>query len=272
METKKCPKCGYVRQPTDDAPDWQCPSCGVAYVKVAGGQAKQREALRDSKSLAKRRSKTASESGLMKFLKAHRQAVTLGLVSVACLTVGFFAGRIYTQHQITLAFAEAAGAFAKGMSEIPATLAGRSPTPVESKSSEPSPAPSSSLAPEPIQRPQPIAATLLHKGFIPADSSSGQYDSLITFKVRFENETQKNIRAFDGTLVFTDLLDNLIMKVKVAVNDPLDTFSPLTWEGTLDYNQFMDRHQRLRVAEIQNTKMSFVPNKVLYADGSVEMF
>lgn len=30
----KCPKCAYVRQPSDDAPNWQCPSCKVAYIKV----------------------------------------------------------------------------------------------------------------------------------------------------------------------------------------------------------------------------------------------
>jgi hypothetical protein len=29
-----CPKCGYVRAATDPAPGWQCPSCGVAYLKV----------------------------------------------------------------------------------------------------------------------------------------------------------------------------------------------------------------------------------------------
>lgn len=29
-----CKKCGYERLPTDDAPEWQCPSCGVAYVKI----------------------------------------------------------------------------------------------------------------------------------------------------------------------------------------------------------------------------------------------
>ena len=28
-----CPKCGYVRKPTDTAPDWQCPRCGIAYAK-----------------------------------------------------------------------------------------------------------------------------------------------------------------------------------------------------------------------------------------------
>jgi hypothetical protein len=29
-----CPKCDYTRQPADEAPAWQCPSCGVAYNKV----------------------------------------------------------------------------------------------------------------------------------------------------------------------------------------------------------------------------------------------
>ena len=33
-----CPKCNYVRKETDEAPEWQCPSCQVAYDKV-GGQA-----------------------------------------------------------------------------------------------------------------------------------------------------------------------------------------------------------------------------------------
>lgn len=30
----KCPKCEYQRKSTDLSPDWQCPSCGVAYSKV----------------------------------------------------------------------------------------------------------------------------------------------------------------------------------------------------------------------------------------------
>ena len=34
----QCPKCSYLRKPTDEAPDWQCPSCGVAYAKVISAQ------------------------------------------------------------------------------------------------------------------------------------------------------------------------------------------------------------------------------------------
>ena len=30
-----CPKCRYKRKSTETAPDWQCPSCGVAYSKAA---------------------------------------------------------------------------------------------------------------------------------------------------------------------------------------------------------------------------------------------
>ncbi len=30
-----CPKCQYQRQPSDHAPDWQCPNCGVAYAKAS---------------------------------------------------------------------------------------------------------------------------------------------------------------------------------------------------------------------------------------------
>lgn len=28
-----CPKCGYERKPSDTAPDWQCPACGIAIAK-----------------------------------------------------------------------------------------------------------------------------------------------------------------------------------------------------------------------------------------------
>lgn len=31
--TTTCPKCAYVRQPTDTAPDYECPQCGIIYAK-----------------------------------------------------------------------------------------------------------------------------------------------------------------------------------------------------------------------------------------------
>jgi glutaredoxin len=34
-----CPRCHHVRQPHEQAPSWQCPACGVAYIKAAEDRA-----------------------------------------------------------------------------------------------------------------------------------------------------------------------------------------------------------------------------------------
>lgn len=38
-EPVTCPKCGYTRAESDQAPEWQCPACGVAYAKAAAAAA-----------------------------------------------------------------------------------------------------------------------------------------------------------------------------------------------------------------------------------------
>ena len=35
---KKCLRCSYVRQPTDTAPEYECPNCGVVYAKFEASQ------------------------------------------------------------------------------------------------------------------------------------------------------------------------------------------------------------------------------------------
>ena len=41
---RTCPRCKYARQPTDTAPDWQCPRCEVAYDKVDPPKPREPEA------------------------------------------------------------------------------------------------------------------------------------------------------------------------------------------------------------------------------------
>jgi hypothetical protein len=40
---KICPKCKCLRADTDLAPEWQCPSCGIAYHKIAIIKAEEKE-------------------------------------------------------------------------------------------------------------------------------------------------------------------------------------------------------------------------------------
>lgn len=41
MMSKKCMKCGYVRQDSDSAPDYECPKCGVVYAKAEAAVKRQ---------------------------------------------------------------------------------------------------------------------------------------------------------------------------------------------------------------------------------------
>ena len=50
----KCPKCGYERRQADEAPEWQCPSCKVAYAKVLQAQNPGPKSLEAGKHLNQR--------------------------------------------------------------------------------------------------------------------------------------------------------------------------------------------------------------------------
>ena len=162
---------------------------------------------------------------------------------------GYFAGREHVKYEIRSAFQDTAAGL-KGL------FGGNS----KSEASKPKVTKQSKAS--------PISAKLLRKG-----TREGEYGrSSITFAISFTNSTEKNIRAFDGTLVFTDLLGNEIHGAKLAVNDPISAGGVLDWEGKLDYNQFISAHERLRNSETENTKAVFVLKKVLFEDGEVKEY
>jgi Protein of unknown function (DUF2939)/GYF domain 2 len=116
--------------------------------------------------------------------------------------------------------------------------------------------------------PAPLEVTLVKKGFKSANPQASDFEDDITFELSIKNLTGKNIRAFDGTLTFTDLLDNTIMSSSLAINEPVRSGAILTWKGVIKYNQFIDAHKRLRSEGQANLKINFAPRKLLFADGS----
>jgi len=70
---KRCHKCRYERQPTDSVPDWQCPSCGVAYAKSEGSTTPP-----PAESRARSRPSSGGESGLAKWVVTGLCAVGIG--------------------------------------------------------------------------------------------------------------------------------------------------------------------------------------------------
>lgn len=118
----------------------------------------------------------------------------------------------------------------------------------------------------------PLRVRLVSKGFKSKNINAGDFEDDITIALAITNATDKDIRAFDGVLTFTDLLDNEIYSSKLAINETVRSGSTLNWSGSLHYNQFIESHQHLRTAQQANLKITFSPRKLLFVDGSTKEY
>lgn len=119
---------------------------------------------------------------------------------------------------------------------------------------------------------QPLKIELVNKGFKAANFKDNDYQNQITFQLSISNSLEKDIRAFDGVVTFTDLLDNEIISLRLEINEPIKALSKARWSGAIDYNQFMDTHRRLRTESENNLKVRFVTRKVLFTDGTTKNY
>ncbi|MBN1458349.1 MAG: hypothetical protein JXA57_02350 [Armatimonadetes bacterium] len=121
-------------------------------------------------------------------------------------------------------------------------------------------------------KPSPIVIELVRKGFQKHDYRLDIPEDQITFTFSFTNQLPKDVRAFTGTVVFTDLFDRVLYSVNLTYNDVIGAGKSATWVGAVDYNQFDGDLRRLRNAEPKDLKVSFVLEKVVYPDGTKEEF
>ena len=178
------------------------------------------------------------------------------LACVACLVIGYFIGREHIKYQMRSAMQDAVKTMQEGISSAFGGNAGTPPEPKKQQKAED----------------QPIVATLLKKGFSPSDIHNGKFEEQVTMTVSFSNKTGKEIRAFDGTLEFTDLLGNTVIASRVEINEPIALNGTYDWEGSLEYNQFMNDHERLRSESKENLKAVMHVGKVLFSDGTTKEY
>lgn len=72
---------------------------------------------------------------------------------------------------------------------------------------------------------------LIRKRFKAANYKLSDYQDEITFELAIKNIGSKDVRAFDGTLIFVDLLDNKIMSSSLAINESIAAGTTLNWRG-----------------------------------------
>jgi len=95
-----------------------------------------------------------------------------------------------------------------------------------------------------------------------------EYQEYITYKFAFENKTNKEITAFTGQIVFTDLFDKEIKSLNLTYDDGVKANSIKNYSATTDYNQFMDEDQLLKSKNLKQIKLVWKPEKILFTDGT----
>lgn len=126
---------------------------------------------------------------------------------------------------------------------------------------------------EPVaQKQELIAMKLQKKGFTKADFMKRTYQDTIDFTIDFTNNTQKEVRAFTGYITFSDLFDRKIMDMTLTYEKGLEPGETKAWDGEMEYNQFMDSHERLASIDQKDLKAILTLQQVIYADGTKDEF
>lgn len=71
---KACPKCAYVRQPEDQGPDYECPSCGVVYQKYIQHHVEAEAKAAAARQAVTERDRRQAEAEQRKAAEAARKA------------------------------------------------------------------------------------------------------------------------------------------------------------------------------------------------------
>lgn len=95
-----------------------------------------------------------------------------------------------------------------------------------------------------------------------------EYGSMMACKLIIENHSKKDIRAFQGTLVFRDLFGDQIIRLLLKEDDTLAGGASRRGARYWDYNQFRSEDVRWAGTKFENMKIAWEPETVLFTDGT----
>lgn len=118
-------------------------------------------------------------------------------------------------------------------------------------------------------REQILEATLLRK-----QNTKQNYQDYIFLDVAFNAKgLDKPARAIKGLLSFTDLFGEQKFGLKWTIDKPLAPSTTYIEKGSgFEYNQFTDSHQWVRSTALENMKVKFRVDSILYEDGTTRNF
>jgi len=108
-----------------------------------------------------------------------------------------------------------------------------------------------------------LTVALYKKGF-----SKYNYQEYITYSIAFENKSDRDIRALKGVLTINDLFDTKIKGISLTIDDPIKAGTTYKDSYTTDYNQFKSEDSTLKSKDLDDLKIVWTPEKIIFSDGT----
>jgi hypothetical protein len=100
----------------------------------------------------------------------------------------------------------------------------------------------------------------------------GDFLDQITMKLKFINNTGKDIKGIEGVVIFYDIFDNEIKTLDISYDKGVEVDVPKIWDAGFDYNQFMSEDIKLKNTDLKNLKYDWAIKTVVLIDGSKENY
>lgn len=113
-----------------------------------------------------------------------------------------------------------------------------------------------------------VTVVLLEKRYRESDFQAGRIGDQQVIKIGVQNNSSKPVAGVSGELEFIDLFGKTVGSMGFKIAEDIEPGREITWSGARDYNQFISEHQAIRNLEEGKYKTRFVPEAVVFKDGS----
>jgi hypothetical protein len=113
-----------------------------------------------------------------------------------------------------------------------------------------------------------LSVNLVSKNFTARDFYAGRPSDNLSFTVQQMNKSAKDIRGYKGTFAIKDIFGDELIKISYKSDEVLRAGQSKKEEMGLSYNQFMDSHKKLRSTAMDNLRIEWQPEMIMFADGT----
>lgn len=132
--------------------------------------------------------------------------------------------------------------------------------------------PKSNPAPEPEDDNAKLLSALdlrvSGKKLIPRDYEAGRYSAEVELTCQGKNNSDRKVRAYQGSLEVTDTLGNEIISLKLTNESPLGAHETGRFTRYWEINQFIDSNTRFAAEEFENLRFVWTAEKIVFSDGT----